>query len=251
MSRISTFCSWFNLVVLTALLTQIFLFLQKLEIYCNEVQEALMGGCICSVTNGHQYITALLKSACCFWHQSQTQTQPNTDSPPSYSSATIPGSDGTKQKHTDTGGRELGRKDSISRGRKRTNRTEPWSISGHSPLAQNLSLPNSFKSLSILNSNSHCRSVESGPSSFKSWVILSMSDSELSGYDGDVEHGTCHLTEVGESCDEAVDESQLLQSMPTYLVPVEVQQRLWFTVPLQHCIRLLEESMREGITTNW
>ena len=208
-----------------------------------------MGGCICSINNGHQYVTALLKSACCFWHQSQTQ--PSSDSPPSYSSATIPGSNGTKQKHTDNGGRESGRKDSISRGRKRTNRTEPWSISGRSPLAQNLSLPNSFKSWSILNSNSHCRSVESGPSSFKSWVILSMSDSELSGYDGDVEHGTCHLTEVGESCDEAVDENQLLQSMPTYLVPVEVQQRLWSTVPLRHCIRLLEESMRDGVTTNW
>ena len=208
-----------------------------------------MGGCICSINNGHQYVTALLKSACCFWQQSQTQ--PSSDSPPSYSSATIPGSNGTKQKRTDNGGRELGRKDSISRRRKHMNRTEPWSISSHSPLAQNLSLPNSFKSWSILNSNSHCRSVESGPSSFKSWVILSMSDSELSGYDGDVEHGTCHLTEVGESCDEAVDENQLLQSMPTYLVPVEVQQRLWSTVPLRHCIRLLEESMRDGVTTNW
>ena len=226
-----------------------FLFLQKLEIYCYDVQEALMGGCICSITNGHQYITALLKSACCFWHQGQTQ--PNNNSPPSYSSATTPGSSGVKQKHSDSRSRELGRKDSIPRGRRHMNKTEPWSISGHSPLTQNLSLPTSFKSWSILNSNSHCPGVESGPSSFKSWVILSMSDSELSGYEGDVEHGTCHLTEVGESCDEAVDESQLLQSMPTYLVPVEVQQRLWFTVPLRFCIQLLQESMKEGITANW
>ena len=81
--------------------------------------------------------------------------------------------------------------------------------------------------------------------------MISMSDSELSGYEGDVEQGTCHLTEVGESCDEATEEGQLLQSMTTYVVPVEVQQRLWTTLPLQHCIRLLQETMKEGITVNW
>jgi len=75
-----------------------------------------------------------------------------------------------------------------------------------------------------------------------------MSDSELSGYEGDVEQGTCHCPEVGESCDEATEESQLLQSMTTYFVPVEVQQRLWTTRPLQHCIRLLQENTSRGIS---
>ena len=59
-----------------------------------------------------------------------------------------------------------------------------------------------------------------------------------------------YQTEVGESCDER-EESHLVQSLTTYLVPPEVQQRLWIHLPLQHCITLLRESLKAGPSENW
>ena len=59
-----------------------------------------------------------------------------------------------------------------------------------------------------------------------------------------------YVTEVGESCDEK-EESQLFESLTTYLVPPEVQQRLWVHLPLQHCISLLRESLKAGPSENW
>lgn len=218
------------------------LFPQVLEIHCEEVQNSLIGGKVCSITNGHQYCTALLKASCCSWQQNQKQPDINSPQPSSSSSSAVTPGSSTKQRLTDSGSKESGR---------RSQRKNESSLSFTSLLTHNSSLPNSFRSWSILSSNSHHWSSRDGPSSFRSWVVISMSDSELSGYEGDVEQGTCHCPEVGESCDEAAEESQLLQSMTTYFVPVEVQQRLWTTRPLQHCIRLLQESMREGITVNW
>ena len=70
------------------------------------------------------------------------------------------------------------------------------------------------------------------------------------GYEADVEHGMMYLTEVGESCDER-EESHLVRSLTTCLVPPEVQQRLWIHLPLQHCISLLRESLKAGPSENW
>ena len=70
------------------------------------------------------------------------------------------------------------------------------------------------------------------------------------GYEADVEHGLMYHTEIGESCDEK-EEGQLIQPLTTCLVPPEVQQRLWITQPLQHCISLLKESLKAGPSENW
>lgn len=77
-----------------------------------------------------------------------------------------------------------------------------------------------------------------------------MSNINNVGYEADVEHGMMYLTEVGESCDER-EESHLVRSLTTCLVPPEVQQRLWIHLPLQHCISLLRESLKAGPSENW
>ena len=78
-----------------------------------------------------------------------------------------------------------------------------------------------------------------------------MSDSDLSGYEADVERGSSCFTEAGESGGEERgggegSEGALEQSLVNYLVPPEVQQPLWSIVPLGHCIEVLRESLREG-----
>ena len=70
------------------------------------------------------------------------------------------------------------------------------------------------------------------------------------GYEADVEVGLMNVTEMGESCDER-EEGQLVHCLTTCLVPPEVQQRLWITQPLQHCISLLKESLKVGPSENW
>ena len=85
------------------------------------------------------------------------------------------------------------------------------------------------------------------PSSLKSWVLVSWSDSDLSGYEADVERGV----EMEESCEETADESHLLSSLTSYLVPLEVQQRLWSEIPMWHCVELLKEGMKHGVNMNW
>lgn len=88
--------------------------------------------------------------------------------------------------------------------------------------------------------------------SLRSWVIVSSpkSDSELSGYEADIEKGGTNQTEVGESADE-LEESQLLSSLTSYLVPSSVQQRLWLMRPVLYCIELLREGMKGGMGSNW
>ena len=73
------------------------------------------------------------------------------------------------------------------------------------------------------------------------------------GYEADVEleDDLMYHTEIGESCDEKEEEGQLIQPLTTCLVPPEVQQRLWITQPLQHCISLLKESLKAGPSENW
>jgi len=34
-------------------------------------------------------------------------------------------------------------------------------------------------------------------------------------------------------------------------VPVELQQRIWTTVPLEHCIHIFRKTLQAGINTNW
>ena len=91
------------------------------------------------------------------------------------------------------------------------------------------------------------------PKSYRSWVIIpEPSDSELeSGYEADVEQGS-HSLEVAESCGEMEDselkEGELLHSLTSYLVPPEVQQRVWLLVPIWYCIDMLQENVSRGLT---
>ena len=72
------------------------------------------------------------------------------------------------------------------------------------------------------------------------------------GYEADGEHDKVVGTEIGESCDERESSSQLIfPPFPACFVPVEVRQRLWSTVPLYHCISLLQETISAQPSENW
>ena len=91
--------------------------------------------------------------------------------------------------------------------------------------------------------------------SLRSWVMVpEIEEAELSGYEADVEGG-CHSLEVAESCGEmeggeGLGEGQLLRSLTSYLVPTEVQQRVWLLLPIMHCIDLLRECVCKGPSTH-
>lgn len=83
-------------------------------------------------------------------------------------------------------------------------------------------------------------------------IIPEPSDSELSGYEADVERGS-HSLELAESCgdmEEELEEGEMLRSLTSYLVPPEVQQSVWLLPPIWHCIELLRENISKGPSTH-
>ena len=98
-------------------------------------------------------------------------------------------------------------------------------------------------------------SYQATAASYRSWVIIpEPTDSELSGYEADVERGSHHNVEVAESCGDMEEEEgnlkegELLRSLTSYLVPPEVQQRLWILPPIWQCIDLLRENISKGLS---
>ena len=91
--------------------------------------------------------------------------------------------------------------------------------------------------------------------SLRSWVMVpEVGEAELSGYEADVEGGV-HGLEVAESCGEVeegegLERGQLVRSLTSYLVPAEVQQRVWLLQPIMHCIELLRECVLKGPSTH-
>ena len=81
-------------------------------------------------------------------------------------------------------------------------------------------------------------------------IIPEPSDSELSGYEADVERGA-HSIELAESCGEMEEEEgrggELLQSLTSCLVPPEVQKRVWILRPIWYCIDILRENVSQGL----
>ena len=203
-----------------------------MEMHCDELQSSLLGSRICSITNGHLYCTALLKSSCCLTQRPHPSTPP-TPNPPKLKS----GESST--------GKEPNRQQATIRRRRPSKRdsTTSFSSTGGNPFRRRMSsfTENSLRSWSVVDPVAE--------SSLQSWVVIS--DSDLSGYEADVERGaTSYLTEAGESCDE-LEESQLLSSLTSYLVPPEVCRQLWSLTPLSHCLELLKESMKGGLSVNW
>lgn len=213
-----------------------------LEVHCEEVHHALLSGGICSISNGHRYCTTLLKTACCF---KQPQLHEADKSPSRHKTSTPVLMNAKPSVLEGSSSKEPSKPIPIRKRRSSTRDSVSSMSSVESEMKRRVStsiLDASLKSWSF---------VDSAPgSSSKSWVMISMSDSELSGYEGDVERGTNALTEVGESCDE-LDESQLLQSLTNYLVPMELRERLWSLKPLFHCIELLRDGVKKGINVNW
>ena len=110
------------------------------------------------------------------------------------------------------------------------------------------------QSWSVVSGNSGGRggNTHQTPKSFRSWVIIpEPSDSELSGYEADVERGS-HNIELAESCGEMDEEEgregELLRSLTSCLVPPEVQKRVWILQPIWYGIDLLRENVSRGLT---
>ena len=213
--------------------------------HCSEVHSSLAGSRIFSVANGYKYCTTLLKAAC------HLQPRPQGDkpvSPPATSSAQSTDASSLRQKaeKLESSGRDLTKPIPIRR--RRPSKKESTNSGGSFVGSRSFQASKTPHSETSVGSWSLVDSVAG--SSLQDWVLVSMSDSELSGYEADVERGTTFWSEVGESCDE-LEESQLLQSLTSYLVPVEVQQKLWLLAPLYQCIELLRESMKGSVTMNW
>ena len=214
--------------------------------HCGEVHSSLAGSRIFSIANGYKYCTTLLKTACRL--QSRQQGEKPV-SPPDAMSARPTDSSSSRQKveKLESSGKDSSKPIPIRR--RRPSKRESTNSRGSLVGSKSFQASRTPHSEASVGSWSLVDSV-SGSSSLQDWVVISMSDSELSGYEADVERGTTFWSEVGESCDE-LEESQLLQSLTSYLVPAEVQQKLWLLAPLYQCIELLRESMKGNVTVNW
>ena len=209
--------------------------------HCNEVHNSLSGSQICSIANGHKYCTTLLKAACCLQNRQRRET---SLSPPAPASGRPTDSSNPRKKveKSESSGKDSTKPIPIRRRRPSKRESVNGGIGSRSFQASRTHSEFSVGSWSLVESVAG--------SSLRDWVMISMSDSELSGYEADVERGTSYWSEIGESCDE-LEESQLLQSLTSYLVPAEVQQRLWLLAPLYQCIELLRESLKGSVSVNW
>ena len=69
------------------------------------------------------------------------------------------------------------------------------------------------------------------------------------GYEADVEHEQHNEMEQGTSYNCRGEGGRLGFNFP-YHVPCEVQQRIWTTVPLEHCIELFSKTLHGKIDKN-
>lgn len=262
-------------------------FPQSLDMLCKDVQTALSGSNLCSISNSPLYCTTLLKTACC-----QKDVAPDKASPssrphrrvsmegfPLLSSSRGSGNGG-RPRSVESGGGGGGGKGGEGGGGGGVGR-EIFGRSKPIPIQMQTSSP--WRRHSLHSSNMfphgggsattsysphllHSWAVLSGvwgggvggssvhtTGSLRSWVMVSEpSDSELSGYEADVERGS-HSVELAESCgdmEEELEEGELLRSLTSYLVPPEVQQRVWLLPPIWHCIELLRENVSKGPSTH-
>ncbi len=258
-----------------------------MELFCTEVQASLQDSRLCSISNSHLYCTTLLKAACQLeqnhdsaGRQSQ-ENSPHTDIDlnllPSPISSSVPRESvihqatRLKQKPVDIPGAQ-GRKSpsfvsssypshrtttapmTVPPGRtavvRRRRSSRDASISSLNGLPVPLA-PHPVLGASVGESSLTSWSVIT-ESSLRSWAIISpqKSDSELSGYKADIEGAESNYVEVAESAKE-LEESHLLSSLISYLVPHAVQQRVWVMKPIWDCIQLLRAGMEGGMSSNW
>ena len=250
---------------------------------------AFSGRSLCTISNSALFCTTLLKTACYHQdHQTaDSNTSPPTQhqrpllSPRGHLDFSSPRSNGSVARtHSrksssgggvqgvdivDGGGRDdLGRSKPIPIQRQTSSRLKrdrdtqgffPNSTCGvGSTAGASYTSPAYFpKSWSVVSGSGGGRggSTHQTPKSFQSWVIIpEPSDSELSGYEADVERGA-HGIELAESCGEMEEEGgrvgELLQSLTSCLVPPEVQKRVWILQPIWYCIDLLRENVSQGL----
>lgn len=281
-----TVCVYVNMYVYVLVLTCACMHytpVQVLVVLCNEIQMAFSGRSLCTISNSALFCTTLLKTACCQLEQSaNTATSPPAPSQKLHLSPgglpfSSPRSNGSVVRtHSrrssagggvegvDGGGRDvLGRSKPIPIQRQMSSRLRrerdsvtsqnyfPNSTCGVGSAATSYTSPHLPQSWSVISRNGGRGSYQT-PNSFRSWVIIpEPSDSELSGYEADVERGT-HNVEMAESCGEMeggeLKDGELLHSLTSFLVPPEVKQRVWILLPIWYCIDLLRENISKGLT---
>ena len=248
---------------------------------CNDVHTAFSGRSLCTISNSALFCTTLLKTACCQQEQQPASSDTSATlqsskpylSPGSVSSRRSSGSTVRTHSRKSSSGGGGGGVEGVDGGEGRNilGRSKPIPIQRQtnsrlkrdrdSATSQNF-FPNSTcgvgstaatsysspQSWSIVGSNGGAGT----PRSFRSWVIIpEPGDSDQSGYEADIERGT-HNVEMAESCGEMEDsdlkDGELLRSLTSYLVPPEVQQRVWILDPIWYCIDLLRENVSMGLT---